>query len=311
MIQPSAFQSWWKFPLAAICVILASCSALQKSSTGWGSQAAAPISEAAKPEAAAKAGASTGKSSNSTGAAGQSNSDPANSPGAAGANAGSKQRPSEGSAAGGDNDDAAQLKRQLADQDAQINKLRSDQLAGADQLPGTGREELAAGREAMDVARIDAAKLSEQLSPGGAKDQSGAASRAQDELASFPRDGKTADDGSGQSAAAPVIERSVYFGYDQVSVPDKYDSMLIAHAGYLKTHPDIETEVHGNCDERGSREYNLALGARRAESVKRALELAGADGRRISAISYGSEKPVATGKDEESYSQNRRVDIVY
>jgi peptidoglycan-associated lipoprotein len=94
-------------------------------------------------------------------------------------------------------------------------------------------------------------------------------------------------------------------------VPDKYDSMLVAHAAYLKAHPDFKAEVQGNCDERGSREYNLALGARRAESVKRALELAGADGSRISAISYGSEKPVATGKDEESYSQNRRVDIVY
>ncbi|MBI3530335.1 MAG: peptidoglycan-associated lipoprotein Pal [Betaproteobacteria bacterium] len=311
MIQPSAFQSLRKFSLAAICVILAACSTMQKSSTGSGDQAAAPISEAAKPETAAKPDASAGKSSNSTGAAGQSNSNPANSSGAAGANAGSRQRSSEGSTASSDNDEAAQLKRQLAEQDAQINKLRSDQLTGADQLAGVGQEEPVAGREAMD-----AAKQSDQQSAAGTKDQAAspgeaATSKAQDELAIFPRDGKTADDGSGQPALAPVLDRSVYFGYDQFSVPDKYDSMLIAHAAYLKAHPDVETEVQGNCDERGSREYNLALGARRAESVKRALELAGADGGRINAISYGSEKPVATGKDEESYSQNRRADIVY
>lgn len=310
MTHPTAFRAWRKFSLVAICVILVACSTTQKSSTGSGEQAAAPISEAAKPETAAKPDASTGKSSNSTGAAGQSDSNPAIASGAAGANAGSRQRPSEGGTASGDNDEAAQLKRQLAEQDAQINKLRSDQQAGVEPLPGVGQEEPAAAREAMDAAK------SGQQSGAGAKDQSassGAAStsRAQDELVVFPRDGKTADDGGGQPAVAPVLERSVYFGYDQFFVPDKYDSILVAHAAYLKAHPDFKAEVQGNCDERGSREYNLALGARRAESVKRALELAGADGSRISAISFGAEKPVATGKDEESYSQNRRADIVY
>lgn len=278
MIHASAFRSWRNFALAAICVVLAACSTTQKSSTGSGEQTAAPISDAATPDAAG------GKSSDSTGVAA--------------ANAGSKQRSPEGSAASGDSDEAAQLKRQLADQDAQINKLRSDQLAGA------GQEEPVAGREALD-----AATQSDQQSAAGAKDQS--ASKAQDELAVFPRDGNAVDGGSGQPAVAPVLERSVYFGYDQFSVADKYDEMLVAHAAYLKAHPNIVTEVRGNCDDRGSREYNLALGARRAESVKRALELAGADGSRISAISYGAEKPVANGKDEESYRQNRRADIDY
>ena len=156
---------------------------------------------------------------------------------------------------------------------------------------------------------MDAATQSDQQSAVGAKDQS--ASKAQDELAVFPRDGKAVDGGNGQPAVAPVLERSVYFGYDQFSVADKYDEMLVAHAAYLNAHPNLVTEVRGNCDDRGSREYNLALGARRAESVKRALELAGADGSRISAISYGAEKPVANGKDEESYRQNRRADIDY
>ena len=190
------------------------------------------------------------------------------------------------------------MKRQLADQDAQINKLRSDQLTGVEQ------QEPVAADDSMD-----AAKQSDQQTAAGTKDQS--ASRAQDELAVFPGAGNTSEDGSGQPGAAPPVERSVYFGYDQFFVPEKYDSMLLAHAAYLKAHPDVLAEVHGHCDDRGSREYNLALGSRRAESVKRALELAGADGSRISAISYGSEKPAATGRDEDSYSQNRRADIFY
>ena len=305
MIHASGFQSWRKCFLAVICVILAACSAMQKSSTGSGDQAAAPISEAEKPDA------STGKSPNSTGAAGPSNSNPAIASGADVTNAGSKRHPSEGRPASGDNnDEAAQLKRQLAEQDAQINKLRSDQQVSVDPLPEVRQEEPAATREAMDAA------MSDQQAAASAKDQSASAgpaslSREQDELAVFPRDGRTADDLASQPVVAPVPERSVFFGYDQVSVSDKYDSLLVAHAAYLKAHPDFIVEVQGNCDERGSREYNLALGARRAESVKRALELAGADGSRISAISYGSEKPLSTGKDEESYSRNRRVDIVY
>jgi peptidoglycan-associated lipoprotein len=275
MIRSSAFESWRKLSVAAICVVLAACSTTQKSSTGAGLQATAPISEAATPDA------STGKPSNSTGA-----------------NAGASQGSADGSSASADGDDAAQLKRQLADQDAQINKLRSDQLTGVEQ-----EEPVAA------VDSMDAAKQPDQQSAAGAKGQS--ASGAQDEMAVFPSAGNTAEGASGQPGAAPPLERSVYFGYDQSFVPEKYDSMLLAHAAYLKAHPDVMAEVHGHCDDRGSREYNLALGSRRAESVKRALELAGADGSRISAISYGSEKPVATGRDEDSYSQNRRADIFY
>jgi peptidoglycan-associated lipoprotein len=302
MIEPSVFLTYRSFSLILICAMLGACATTQKSSTGWSEQAAAPISEAAKPQTTGKPGeAPNSPASGAAGSPAKSNSNSAKSAGAADAasgNTGAKQGSSESSAESSDNEDAAQLKRQLAEQDAQINKLRNDQQAGAE------------GEEA------DAAMQREQQSAAAGTEQpasSGAAStaKAQDELAVFPRDGKTADDGSGQPAVASVLERSVYFDYNQFSVPDKYDSMLIAHSAYLKAHPDVITEVHGNCDERGSREYNLALGARRAESVKRALELAGADGSRISAISYGSEKPVATGTDEESYSQNRRADIVY
>ena len=301
MIEPSVFPTYRSFLLILICAMLGACATTQKSSTGWGEQAAAPISEAAKPQTTAKPGETPNSpASGATGAPAKSNSNSAKSAGAASGNTGAKQGSSESSAESSDNEDAAQLKRQLAEQDAQINKLRNDQQAGAE------REEADA---AMQREQQSAAAGTEQpASPGAA---STTASKGQDEMAVFPANASAEKSAGSDSVVQRTLERSVYFDYNQLSVPEKYDSMLMANAAYLKAHPDVIAEVQGNCDERGSREYNLALGARRAESVKRALELAGADGSRISAISYGSEKPVATGKDEESYSQNRRADIVY
>ena len=287
--ESALMQSLRNFCLILICAFLGACAAMQKSSTGSGDQAPAPISEAGTPSAnsanAASAGADsqrnpvrTGSPTDPTGAGGSASQDAAKS--AAGL---SKE------------EEAAQLKRKLADQDAQINSLRIEQEALAE------REEAAA-----------AAKLREQQAGGGDSGAAGNAARSggQDELAVFPADGNAARDGA-EAAVQRALEHSVYFGYNQASVPEEYDAMLMANAEYLKAHPAVETEVQGNCDERGSREYNLALGARRAEAVKRALELAGADGSRIRTVSFGAEKPVAEGKDEESYSQNRRVDIVY
>ena len=106
-------------------------------------------------------------------------------------------------------------------------------------------------------------------------------------------------------------EFSVYFGYDQSGFDDSFESIIVAHAAYLKANPGLAVEIQGNCDERGSREYNIALGQRRALAIKQALELLGVDGERIVAISFGAEKPIAFGHDEESWRLNRRADIVY
>jgi peptidoglycan-associated lipoprotein len=310
MIEPSMFPTYRSFSLILICAMLGACATTQKSSTGSGEQAAAPISEAAKPQTTAKpgetpdspatgaAGAPATSTSNSAESAGAT--DATGAPDAARGNTGAKQGSSESSAASSDNEEAAQLKRQLADQDAQIDKLRSDQQVGA------GREEADA---TMQREQQSAAAATEQ--PASPVAAATTASKSQDEMAVFPANAKAEESAGSESVAQRTFERSVYFGYNQSFVAENYNSMLLANAAYLKAHPNVNTEVQGNCDERGSREYNLALGARRAESVKRALELAGADGNRISAISFGSEKPVATGKDEESYSQNRRADIVY
>ena len=108
-----------------------------------------------------------------------------------------------------------------------------------------------------------------------------------------------------------LSKRSVYFEYDSNAVKDEYRGMVQAHSRYLGDKRDQRIRIEGNCDERGSREYNLALGQRRAESVKKVMTVLGVSDGRIETISYGEEKPMAQGHDEQSWSQNRRADIKY
>ncbi|MDH4235222.1 MAG: peptidoglycan-associated lipoprotein Pal [Gallionella sp.] len=127
-----------------------------------------------------------------------------------------------------------------------------------------------------------------------------------------------------QAAPAPVVEidplndsanilskRSVYFPFDVSAVQDADKPIVQAHAKYLGEHSDRNVRVEGNADERGSNEYNLALGQRRANSVKKMLVLGGAKSSQIETVSYGEEKPRATGHNESAWSQNRRSDIKY
>jgi peptidoglycan-associated lipoprotein len=109
----------------------------------------------------------------------------------------------------------------------------------------------------------------------------------------------------------PLAKRSVYFDFDSYSVKDDYQSLLQQHARYLKSHPERHVLIQGNTDERGTSEYNLALGQKRAEAVRRALSLMGVADSQIEAVSLGKEKPMADGHDEASWAQNRRADIVY
>ena len=308
MIPSARFRTHANFSLVLICALLGACATTQKSSSGAGDQPAAPISDAQQQQAESRPGDKRVSSSAATAAAPSPSKSAASAAaaGTSGANTATKPGSSESSVTITDSEEEAQLKRQLAEQDAQINRLRTDQQVE------TAKEEVdvAKAREQQDAA---AAGANDQQ-PASSGTASAAQTKSQEEAAVFPANANAAEPGgveSGKSAAPRVLERSVYFDYNQATVPDKYDSMLVANAAYLKAHPDVKAEVQGNCDERGSREYNLALGARRAQAVKRALELAGANGSNISAISYGAEKPVALGKDEASYSRNRRADIVY
>ena len=111
--------------------------------------------------------------------------------------------------------------------------------------------------------------------------------------------------------ASPLSKRSVYFDYDSNAVKDEYRGLVTAHSRYLADKRDSRIRIEGNCDERGSREYNLALGQRRAESVKKVMTVLGVSDGRIETTSYGEEKPVAMGHDEAAWAQNRRADIKY
>ncbi len=110
---------------------------------------------------------------------------------------------------------------------------------------------------------------------------------------------------------SPLAKRSVYFDFDSYSVKDEYQPLLQQHAQYLKSHPQRHVLIQGNTDERGTSEYNLALGQKRAEAVRRALSLLGVPDSEMEAVSLGKEKPLATGHDEASWAQNRRADLVY
>ena len=111
--------------------------------------------------------------------------------------------------------------------------------------------------------------------------------------------------------ASPVFKRSVYYDFDRYDIREDFGPLIEAHANFLLENKNIKARVEGNCDERGSTEYNLALGQRRADSVKKALTVRGGSASRVETVSYGEEKPKATGQDEDAYAENRRSDIMY
>ena len=107
----------------------------------------------------------------------------------------------------------------------------------------------------------------------------------------------------------PDLKRSVYFEYDQYDIKPEYRTLVDSHARWLKANPQARLKIEGNADERGSREYNLALGQRRAEAVTKMMVLMGARPEQIEAVSWGEEKPRTTGHDEGAWSENRRSDF--
>ena len=111
--------------------------------------------------------------------------------------------------------------------------------------------------------------------------------------------------------ANTLSKRSIFFDYDSFEVKDTYRPVLEAHAGYLMAKRDAKVVIQGNTDDRGSREYNLALGQKRAEAVRKALAVMGVADGQLEAVSFGEEKPRTEGDTEAAYADNRRADIVY
>lgn len=108
-----------------------------------------------------------------------------------------------------------------------------------------------------------------------------------------------------------LAKRSIYFDLDSYTIKDEFKSVVENHARYLVAHKDRKVVIQGNTDERGGSEYNLALGQKRAEAVRRALVLLGVSDNQVEAVSFGKEKPKALGNDEAAYAENRRADIAY
>lgn len=127
----------------------------------------------------------------------------------------------------------------------------------------------------------------------------------------------TTDSGStmtADQAALQELQRAgmiIYFDYDRAEIKSEYVSVVAAHAKYLNAGNGRKVRLEGHADERGSREYNIGLGERRAQAVRRALLLQGVTEDQITTVSYGEERPAVSGSDEGAYAKNRRVELVY
>jgi peptidoglycan-associated lipoprotein len=147
-------------------------------------------------------------------------------------------------------------------------------------------------------------------------DKSGDAAAVEDRSTEGVETSGAAGAGSFAGAAlddpnSPLARRVIYFEYDSSEIMMEDQDMVAAHATYLANNPNQSITLEGHGDERGSREYNIGLGDRRAQSVRRVFELQGVSPQQISIVSYGEEKPAAEGHSEAAWRLNRRVEIVY
>lgn len=150
-------------------------------------------------------------------------------------------------------------------------------------------------------------KLDEQAQ-GGASPTTGAGAEGTGQSSVTP----VQAGGAAADAAGPVgVGRVIYFDFDSFVVKPEYQPLVDQHARFLQANRNRNVVLEGHTDERGSREYNLALGQKRAEAVRRALVLVGANDSQIEAVSFGEEKPAVQGNTEEAYAQNRRVEFRY
>ena len=116
---------------------------------------------------------------------------------------------------------------------------------------------------------------------------------------------------SAQDGVTPAGARTVYFDYDSFAIKSEYQSVIESQSRYVKADAKRKVAIEGHTDERGGREYNLALGQKRAEAVRRAMGLLGVNVAQVEAVSFGKEKPAAQGSDEASLAKNRRAEIAY
>lgn len=155
-----------------------------------------------------------------------------------------------------------------------------------------------AGEEAVKPSGTAAEKAAPSVSTAPAAEKPGAA-------------GASLSDQEKARRAELLSQRRVHFAFDSSTIDDEARVIIEAHAAHLVANPQIKVTLEGNGDERGTREYNLALGERRAQAVERMMKVLGVASNRIKTVSYGEEKPLCTEHNESCWRQNRRAEIVY
>ena len=118
-------------------------------------------------------------------------------------------------------------------------------------------------------------------------------------------------DAAAQGGMGAAAKRIIYFDFDKSEIKPEFADVIAAHARNLTSHPNLHIKLEGNTDERGTREYNIGLGERRAQAVRRALMLQGVSQSQLTTVSFGAERPAVEGDDEAAWAQNRRVELVY
>jgi peptidoglycan-associated lipoprotein len=117
--------------------------------------------------------------------------------------------------------------------------------------------------------------------------------------------------GVGGDGTGPLARKIIYFDFDKAEIKPEFADIVTASAQNLSSHPNLRLKLEGNTDERGTREYNIGLGERRAQTVRRALMLQGVTETQLTTVSFGAERPAAEGDDETAWARNRRVELVY
>jgi peptidoglycan-associated lipoprotein len=174
-------------------------------------------------------------------------------------------------------------------------------------LPAGGKAVASTGVETRGIETQ--APQSFTLADGGSKSAAAAGAGQPDKADTLKHEHQPVLDP--RNPESPLAQRRLLFDYDSAAIRDEYRSLLEMHAQYLKNEKTARLILQGHADERGSREYNLALGQRRSESVYKALGLLGVPDAQMEAVSLGEEKPVAEGHDENAWVQNRRAELLY
>ena len=161
------------------------------------------------------------------------------------------------------------------------------------------------------TAPIDESGASAQAGAGGASTSGAGSGGVQGAGTGAGTAGAGAGGNPLRDPNSPLSKRSVYFDFDSFAVKEEFRPLIETHARYLQQNRSARMTVQGHTDERGSREYNIALGQRRADAVKRMMTLVGAQDGQVETVSFGKEKPRNSGHDEAAWAENRRGDIVY